>query len=320
MNINNSNNNLSKLKFTNNFMELHKRSLTKTNSNSSLDHIHKNLNIASLNDNKDKLELSKEALFRMKQRNIDESAKIQASQPEDTIERSFISKFVTNVANATLDQTETDIEDNLKAYSSYVSGIKDGTIDKNVSFNDYADSEIKKKYQSGSLDNVLKTSDSKSDTSIKAEEAKPSADIQNSDTVIAQALQQLKDRIKTIVGNSENSLNNIFKGISVSSQDTLNDVNEIKQMITSFSSSLDKINLNSKESKSQFGESLKKVFENINKTQNSLNNYSYTHSKNVPGLSNNDLNKLTEEYEVKNQSNLKRYEDDVDLIDSIFIK
>ncbi len=398
-------NNSFRLKSTNSFTGLQQYSLI----HNKLNNVLKNSNIVSSNNDVDKLSLSKQASFKIKvnQLTANNTADIESVKADQMVENAMFSNLVGGFVNSTLDEFKTEIEDNLKSYSSYISKIDDGTLDKNISFDDYADSESKKKYQSNlandindllnktntstkaqeiepseitkSIDpvmekvlqinhtskdnslhvnkidhspldkslsfnyyvnsenkneykassiNIINASVNKADTSIKVQtsesstltkvqEIKPSENTESVDTIKKQAFEQLQNRIKKIVDNSINSLNNIFKGITVSSPELSESINEIKQDVTSLTSSIKEINLNTK-NQSEFGNSLKKIFQNINKTQSNIRNYLYTQFKNIPGLDNDYLNKLTYKFESETANNLKRSQYDINLIDSTF--
>lgn len=63
---------------------------------------------------------------------------------------------------------------------------------------------------------------------------------------------------------------------------------------------------------------MKKVFQDINKTQNTIRTFLYKQSKDILGLDKDYLNKITYKFESEIANNLKRYEYDNDLIDSTF--
>lgn len=395
-----SNNNFFGLKSTNRFIGLKDHSLIYNK----LKNVLKNSNIASSNNNIDKLTLSKQASFKIKvsQMNIDDAVATASVKADQMVENVMFTNLIGGIVNSTIDESKTEIENSMKSYSSYISKLNDGTLDKNISFDDYADSESKKKYQSSSINimnalvsqtdtptkseelkpienaenidtlkvqalelehtkeayssydnkidhtplnknvssnyyvnfetkkehhlnsiNIINTLVNKTDTSAKtketkAQEIKPSENTESIDTRKKKALEQLENRIKKIVDNSVNNLNNIFKGISVSSPELLDNINEIKQSVTSLISSIKDINLNNTKNKSEFAESLKKIFENINKTQSTIRNSLYTGFKNIPGLNKDYLSKLTSKFQTETINNLKRSQYDINLIDSTF--
>ncbi len=155
-----SNNNSIGLKIHNSGIDSKKHSLSHNN----LQDILKNCNTAFLNNSADKLTLSKQALFKIKLQNLDKAGETQGNQIEDSLEHARFINMVGSIINSKLDYCKTEIEDNVKAYSSYISKVNDGTLDKSLSFDDYADSEIKNKYQSN-LINTINTLVSKTDTS-----------------------------------------------------------------------------------------------------------------------------------------------------------
>jgi hypothetical protein len=381
MNINNNNNNFFKLKSTNNSIGLKKHSLI----SNKLKNVFKNSNIVSSDNTVDKLNPSKQASLLISNKAADaESIKL-----DNMVEKASFSSLVGNFVNSALDETKTEIEDSMKSYSSYISKINDGTLDKNISFDDYADSEIKNKYQSNSIDtlvnqtstsikpventkgidtlkeqslelerttkanslyvnkidhsplaknvssnyyvnfeskkeyesnslNIINTSVNKTDVSNNAQETKPIENTESISTRKDQAFEQLQNRIKKIIDNSINSLNNIFKGISVSSPELADSINEIKQNVTSLISSIKDINLDNTKNESEFANSLKKVFQNINKTQNTIRTFLYKQFKDIPGLDKDYLSKITCKFGSETANNLKRSEYDNDLIDSTF--
>lgn len=305
----NINNNLFQSKFATNLIGLKNHSLI----SDKLKNVLKNSNIVSSDNTADKLNLSKQAEMLITHNAADaENIKL-----DNMLEKVGFTNLVGNLVNATLDEAKTEIEDSMKAYSSYTNKINDGTLDKNVSFDEYADDEIKKKYKSDSM-NVINTLVNETDASNNAQKNKPIENTENIGARKGQAFEQLQNRIKKIIDNSINSLNKIFTGISVSSPELTDNINEIKQNVTSLISSIKDINLDNTKSESEFANSLKKLFKNINKTQNNIRTFLYKQSRDILGLDKDYLNKITYKFENETANNVKRFEYDNDLIDSTF--
>jgi hypothetical protein len=377
----NINNNFFKLKSTTNFIGLKNQSLI----SDKLKNVLKNSNMVSTDNNVDKLALSKKAEMLITNNDVDaETIKV-----DNMRERVGFTNLVGSFVNAVLDETKTQVEDSMKSYSSYISKIDDGTLDKNISFDEYADSEIKNKYRPQSLDtlvdqtstpikpientkgidilkqqalelardakdhssfankidhsplaknvssnnyvnfqskkenqsnsiNIINTLINKTDVSSNAQKNKAIETTESISNRKEQAFEQLQNRIKKIIDNSISSLNNIFKGISVSSPELADSINEIKQNVTSLISSIKDSNLDNTKNGSEFANSLKKVFQNINKTQNTIRTFLYNQSKDILGSDKDYLNKITYKFQSETANNLKRFEYDNYLIDSTF--
>lgn len=376
----NINNNFFKLKSSINFIGSKNHSLI----SNKLNNVLKNSNIVSSNNTIDKLNLSKKASMLI----TNKAADVEAIKLDNMIEKATFSSLVGNLINSTLDETKTEIEDSMKSYSSYISKIDDGTLDKSISFDEYADSEIKNKYKTNSLDdlleqtntsiksientksidtlseqaldiehnvkdpslyankidysllnkntssnyanfeskkeyesnsiNIINTSVNKTDVSVSTQESKSTENAESISARKEQAFEQLQNRIKKIINNSIDNLNNIFKGISTNIPEVADSINEIKQNVTSLITSIKDINLDNTKSKSEFADSLKKIFQNINKTQNTIRTFLYKQFKDIPGLDKDYLSKITYKFESETANNFKRSKYDSDLIDSTF--
>lgn len=372
----NINNNFFKLKSNINFIGSKNHSLI----SNKLNNVLKNSNIVSSDITVDKLNLSKKASMLI----TNKAADAEAIKLDNMFEKATFSSLVGNLVNSTLDEAKTEIEDSMKSYSSYISKIGDGTLDKNISFDEYADSEIKNKYKTNSLDasldktntsikpientkgidtlkeqsldlecaaknhssysnkidhsslsknvssnyvnfeskkeyesnsiNIINTSINKADVSNAAQKSENTESI---DTRKEQAFDQLQNRIKKIINNSIDNLNNIFKGISTNIPEVADSINEIKQNVTSLITSIKDINLDNAKSKSEFADSLKKIFQSINKTQSNIRTFLYKQFKDIPGLDKDYLSKITYKFESETANNLKRSKYDNDLINSL---
>lgn len=286
--------------------------------NNNLKHAYKHSNIVSLNNKKqDAVTLSKQAEFKQKQLNLNKTNETVADIRDEALEKAFMISVTTKLVDATLDNAKTEIEDNIKAYSSYISKIDDGTLDKDISFDEYAETEIKKKHQQNSI-LLIKNMENKTNDSEKIEEIEHVESTEGKNIRKSQALEQLEKRIKKIVDDTVKNLNHIFDGISTSSKELSDKLDQIKKNVKILTNNLGAINLNDTQSKIEFANSLKQIFKSINTTQNILRSNMYNDLKDIYSHDKEYMSFLTNKYENETSNNLARYNCDINLIDNVF--
>ncbi len=196
----------------------------------------------------DSLSISEQGLFKAKLRNLDKAGSYR--QISDT---QFL-KVVSNITTAKLSSLKSNIEDTLEYYSSYMDKIENGELDKNVSFDEYAEAmeRDKRSILAGQKD-IDRIEDigltEQGQTDPKASE-KADAETQALKDGIAsgtkestaaagedelaylkkQAFDQLQDRIGNLIKNSARDMAEMFKTAKSESKEILGKIKDMEGM------------------------------------------------------------------------------------------
>ena len=194
----------------------------------------------------DTLTISEQGSLKAKLRNLDRA------EVSHTNDAHFLN-VVTNIVSSTLSYLKSKIEDTLDYYSSYKNKIENGELDKQVSFDEYAESMEKSKW---SID--------MGQTDIAKENAAVPVSADEIDSLKKQAYDQLQDQIEKLISKAAKSLNELFKYTKTDSEELTDKIGEIKEITTKFFRELPEFDIDKNES--DFMAAIQITFENIGKT------------------------------------------------------
>lgn len=194
----------------------------------------------------DTLNISEQGSLKAKLHNLNRT---EGSQTNDV---QFLN-IVTNIISSTLSNLESKIEDTLDYYSSYQNKIENGQLDKEVSFDEYAESMEK------SLRSIPVGL-----TDVAKENVMVPASVDEIDSLKKQAFDQLQDRVAKLVSKAAKNLDELFKYTKTNSKELACKIEDIKGITTKFFGELPEFDKD--ENESDFIAAIQIALENIDKT------------------------------------------------------
>jgi len=246
-----------------------------------------NPNIGEYNDT---LEISEYGKLKLKLRNLEMSNKIQDTKQLQINNINYTSQTL-GMVNILYDKMKKGIEDNLQWYSSYMDQLKNGTLEKGISYEKYANSMNMKENFPGYTPPVISGALNLK-IGIVPEEEKSTSDLKE------EAFEQFRNITKSIVEDYSKTISRFISDVKENAPDVINNIEQVSNsdnkgnIFAEFSSEAS--DLGNVNNLSEYKDQLKKILSKVDETQNNLLDVSYKTLQKIEGLDQNYWNDIKE--------------------------